>query len=1376
METGNQSIANGVLGTVDASSFPDGEITLHLVATAVDGRVSEHQVTCILDGTPPEVEILSPEAYGLLHEWEQVHIRVSDEQGVRYTCSMGRDDTQPSKRKVLLEGAENVDDLPANWNTVDFPAGAYRISVTAIDAAGNYTVESRIVSTGQVRYAGQFSIDFNAYGTPIMMRPDGQNLIVVTNRGMHTFSSTGTYLGPTLGAVSLSNLQDVLVAGNELICLFRYAPHIIIYNRQGQLLRSFGPDSPSWGYIRSDATLEVVDADNRILINNGGTIIGYSLSGSFLGTLKTDVLSMERDASGNIYTLRKSVTKVEVQDRSGQTIAYFGEWGPEPYRFIRLNDEAVDRTGHQMIVDNGEGGVAGAYYYKTLLSFWSPVGQFQGSTSGSGNAEGWFIMPLKAIWMSNGRIALLHLGRKNSSSTFLVSFFDPDKLFDGDELPMAAIDSPTSGSLVRPIFAVTGTAQGDAYELSVQGESNIVSVSSGQAAIVRGLLGVAHCESLQDGPVEIILRVASAEGTREVRRSVLLDSSGPVVSLDSPADYGSVTATTTIMGKATDANLTKWTLELGKPVSYQGYQWSTLAQGTSSIVGQLVIFNPAGYVNGVYKLRLWAEDAAGNSAQDEVVFSLGYVALTDIIKVLPDQAGYSNYSAMIAMLPDDSFLMVNSSGQLAHWAADGSYMGAFPWTPPVTGLQIMAMTSTQDGVLMLCGKGATFYVVDLAQDASVRHWFTIPLGDGQSMVRYCKTIIGAGDRVFIVEGNEIEVFTLDGVYVTTWGEFGRGDAGEFYGLVGGVKDQFDRLCFIDALGKLYFYSVDGQYRGQVDLKDAKGTTIYSARQIVVDPHGNFFVSTYAGFYIFRSDGTYLGTYPGVFGWIPGAFESNIAMAFDSRGYLWTYDKKSYSYDDLSCTFQVFDIDWDGLTPTIPSVAVYQPLNQGYVPVESWIQGKIIGSQSVAWSVEIGEGTSPNAWMPVADGSGGVEAGIIAKLDARSLPDGIYTLRLMASDGDGTQTEVRRIVTVDKTPPEVIIDQPVDRAVLHESASILGSITDAHPASYRLKYDGAESQYSVNQEWWTIASGSSYPAGGTLATWQSNFLTPDVFRLKTMAIDLANNLTVVNRDVSRHPLRFVRDISFTPFNYNGSLYYPFLASASRDGRVAATYQSAPNVSIYTENFEFIRDIAPVPDAGYASFQIAAVSFARNGELFVVGSNTGDGRTKLLKYSADGVLLRSYLIPASGTSSLGTWVDMQALGDGSVAFWGNNSSSSWWIKVYSPEQGLIRTLAAPAKASYYSISRMSVFAVDPEGNIVLPVSNASGVMILQVYSPEGTLLRTVNPPTGGWKSSYYTNLAVDGNGSFLLLSGLKMDKVLTGGRVPLVHRGHGPVSRP
>ena len=104
----------------------------------------------------------------------------------------------------------------------------------------------------------------------------------------------------------------------------------------------------------------------------------------------------------------------------------------------------------------------------------------------------------------------------------------------------------------------------------------------------------------------------------------------------------------------------------------------------------------------------------------------------------------------------------------------------------------------------------------------------------------------------------------------------------------------------------------------------------------------------------------------------------------------------------------------------PDSAIIQPALGSYISGEVEFIGNARGGP---YRLEIGAGLDPTEWQQIGPEHGEeVQNGLLERLDTKSLPEGLYTVRLTVNRGDGPrQTAIP--VTIDNTAPTIVLSEP-----------------------------------------------------------------------------------------------------------------------------------------------------------------------------------------------------------------------------------------------------------------------------------------------------------------------------------------------------------------
>ncbi|MHC5024816.1 MAG: hypothetical protein ACYTGG_13085, partial [Planctomycetota bacterium] len=115
----------------------------------------------------------------------------------------------------------------------------------------------------------------------------------------------------------------------------------------------------------------------------------------------------------------------------------------------------------------------------------------------------------------------------------------------------------------------------------------------------------------------------------------------------------------------------------------------------------------------------------------------------------------------------------------------------------------------------------------------------------------------------------------------------------------------------------------------------------------------------------------------------------------------------------------------------------------------------------------------------------------------NIADGVYTLRVLATDPCGHQEIATTDVIVDNTPPTAEITSPVNCECVEGTVEVIGTANDANLASWALQYSGGN-----QNSWVTINSGTDPVINGPLGTWDTSNLLDCPHTLRLIVSDTA----------------------------------------------------------------------------------------------------------------------------------------------------------------------------------------------------------------------------------------------------------------------------------
>ncbi len=180
-------------------------------------------------------------------------------------------------------------------------------------------------------------------------------------------------------------------------------------------------------------------------------------------------------------------------------------------------------------------------------------------------------------------------------------------------------------------------------------------------------------------------------------------------------------------------------------------------------------------------------------------------------------------------------------------------------------------------------------------------------------------------------------------------------------------------------------------------------------------------------------------------------------------------------------------------PPNPHAQITQPRPFSVVGGEVEIYGTASGEDFAAYSLQIGQGINPTAWVSIQESTPqAVENGRLAVWNTRNL-EGLYVIRLLVIRRDQRVETSLLQVTVDNTPPQVRIPYPLEGQVFigQSTITLQAEVSDAVGlARVEWRLDGR-----------TIGEASQPPFA---LVWDAR---RGEHRLEVVAVDLAGNQTV-----------------------------------------------------------------------------------------------------------------------------------------------------------------------------------------------------------------------------------------------------------------------------
>jgi hypothetical protein len=113
----------------------------------------------------------------------------------------------------------------------------------------------------------------------------------------------------------------------------------------------------------------------------------------------------------------------------------------------------------------------------------------------------------------------------------------------------------------------------------------------------------------------------------------------------------------------------------------------------------------------------------------------------------------------------------------------------------------------------------------------------------------------------------------------------------------------------------------------------------------------------------------------------------------------------------------------------------------------------------------------------------------------AVPDGLYQLRVTATDGCGNTDSETRDIMIDNTRPIAFISSPAACGYMNGVINVVGTVTDANLSGWSLSYTGGDSP-----GWTTIASGNGPVINASLGQWDTSRLRNCAYTLRLHAGD------------------------------------------------------------------------------------------------------------------------------------------------------------------------------------------------------------------------------------------------------------------------------------
>ena len=169
-----------------------------------------------------------------------------------------------------------------------------------------------------------------------------------------------------------------------------------------------------------------------------------------------------------------------------------------------------------------------------------------------------------------------------------------------------------------------------------------------------------------------------------------------------------------------------------------------------------------------------------------------------------------------------------------------------------------------------------------------------------------------------------------------------------------------------------------------------------------------------------------------------------------------------------------------------------------------IRGPVLDDDLSQFNVEY-RSLVTNTFQLIASGDQLQTSSILADWKTQALSDGEYQLRVMATDQLGHSKKHQVDITLDNTPPVVLLQTPASGQKLSGSLKITAQVSDLHLQQYRLKYT-QDLPLTSKSQWESIPTSLEFLSANPTQiseTWNSTAIFgPTLVRL--LVLDQAGN--------------------------------------------------------------------------------------------------------------------------------------------------------------------------------------------------------------------------------------------------------------------------------
>jgi large repetitive protein len=160
-----------------------------------------------------------------------------------------------------------------------------------------------------------------------------------------------------------------------------------------------------------------------------------------------------------------------------------------------------------------------------------------------------------------------------------------------------------------------------------------INLTVGGAPVTLGANGQGVYIASTLGQLAVVAKASDAAGNvgeADATLSVIdpTDTSAPTVTIASPTNGATITQPTEVTGVVNDSHILSWTLA---EAPLNGGSFTTIASGTSTVNGNLGLFDPTTLADGAYTIELTAWNAGGHVSSTSITVNVtGYLKLGNL--------------------------------------------------------------------------------------------------------------------------------------------------------------------------------------------------------------------------------------------------------------------------------------------------------------------------------------------------------------------------------------------------------------------------------------------------------------------------------------------------------------------------------------------------------------------------------------------------------------------------------------------------------------------------------------------------------------------------------------------------------------------------